>query len=85
MKAIIFCVRDRAANVFGQPQFTASTGSAIRGFTDGVNRKDAQNIMNAHPEDFDLYLLGTYDDNTGEFETHTPKQIAVGKDVIVRD
>lgn len=82
MRYKIFAIRDRAADVFGQPMFMPSTGVAIRGFSDEVNRVADNNNLNKHPEDFDLYSLGEYDDETGEFSTTRPTQVAVGKDVI---
>ena len=78
----IFTVRDRAANVFGTPYFAVSKGSAIRGFGDEINRKGENNMLNLHPEDFDLFYLGEYDDARGVFNTDTPTQIAVGKDLV---
>lgn len=77
----VFSVRDRAANVFGQPFFGLSTGAAIRGFGDEINRKAENNQLNKHPADFDLYILGEYDDSRGVFNTSDPRQIAVGKDL----
>lgn len=84
MKYYVFAVRDRAADVFGQPHFATSIGSAIRSFSDEVNRSADNNIFNKHPDDFDLYHLGSYDDNTGFFECGAPQQIAVGKDLLVK-
>lgn len=75
----IIAVRDRQANIYGQPQAVPNIGAAVRGFGDEINRADKQNTMFMHPEDFDLYHLGSYDDNTGRIEQFDqPKQIAVG-------
>lgn len=82
MKLKIVAVRDRAADVYGQPNFVTNLGTAIRSFGDEVNRKAENNAFNAHPEDFDLYELGEYDDELGEFTTIRPRQIAVGKDLV---
>lgn len=76
----VLTVRDRAANVFGQPFVAVSKGGAIRSFGDEIARVDPNNNLNKHPADFDLYQLGTYDDSTGLFDCGTPQQIAVGKD-----
>jgi len=81
MKYYIVVVRDRAADVFGVPSFVASKGAAIRGFGDECQREDKGNLFYQHPEDFDLYELGEYDDSNGTFiQLERPKQIAVGKD-----
>lgn len=82
MKLKVVCVRDRAADVYGQPNFVLSIGSAIRSFADEVNNPRENNAFNKHPEDFDLYELGEFDDETGLFQCGTPRQIAVGKDLV---
>lgn len=82
MKYLVFSVRDRSADCFGQPMFGVSKGGVIRSFGDEVNRVDVGNNLNKHPEDFDLYYLGTFDDATGTFEVSRPEQIAVGKDMV---
>jgi len=81
MRYKILCIRDRAIDAFGQPFFSASTGGAIRSFADEINRTDPNNQLNRHPEDFDLYSLGEFDDSTGRFDTSDPSQIAIGKDL----
>lgn len=80
MRYKVLSVRDRATDVFSQPFFAASVGAAVRGFSDEVNRAADNNQLYKHPEDFDLYLLGEFDDATGSFECGPPKQVAVGKD-----
>lgn len=79
----VVSVRDTMADAFGRPIFTQSVGVAIRSFSDEVNRVDVQNEMNKHPEDFELFELGTFDDNTGRFVLYDkPKSLVVGKQVI---
>lgn len=82
MKLLMVVVRDRSADVFGTPTFVTSKGGAIRSFGDEINRQAAGNVLAAHPEDFDLYFLGMYDDATATFEAVRPEQIAVGKDLV---
>jgi len=78
----IVAMRDRAADVFAAPNFVASIGGAIRSFADEVNRKAEGNVLNAHPEDFDLFELGEYDDQSASFMLlDNPRQIAIGKDL----
>lgn len=83
MRYKILSVRDRAIDCFGQPFFSSSVGGAIRSFSDEINRSAENNQLHKHPEDFDLYSLGEFDDATGEFETTRPQQVAVGKDLII--
>lgn len=79
MKYIIVAVRDRKADAFGMPHYNVSRGSAIRNFGDEINRGDENNLFNKHPGDFDLWELGSYDDQHGKFTLHEePVQVAIG-------
>lgn len=62
----VFGVRDAKALAFLQPFFSASTGAAVRAFADAVN-EDSKSPLAKHPEDYILYELASFDDNTGEF------------------
>ncbi len=84
MKLVLCSVKDRAADAYGRPMFVPSVGVAIRSFSDEVNRKDSENQLFNHPDDFDLYELGEFDDNTGLFVLHEqPKLLSLGKQVKI--
>jgi hypothetical protein len=84
MKQIICTVKDRAADAYGRPMFVPSAGVAIRSFSDEINRNNADNQLFNHPDDFDLYELGEFDDNTGLFSLHEqPKLLSLGKQVKI--
>lgn len=68
MKRDVCSVYDRASQLFGQPIFVPSTGVAIRSFSDEVARKGDDNPIAKHPEDYELFHLGTFDDERGTFE-----------------
>lgn len=86
MRLIMCAVRDRAADAYARPMFVPSVGIAIRSFSDEVNRKAEDNQMYNHADDFDLYELGVYDDETAKFEIlDTPKQLAIGKQVRISE
>ena len=83
MLQFIVSVKDRAADVFNRPFFVPHRNVAIRDFTDEVNRVAADNQLNKHPDDFDLYLLGQFDDNSGTFTAEEAPMVLVrGKDVL---
>lgn len=84
MILFVVAIRDRAAQVYGQPNFVTSIGGAIRGFADEINRPADNNMLSKHPEDFDMFHLGSYNDEIGEFQCGTPKQIAIGKDLVIK-
>jgi len=85
MMSFMCSVYDRAAEAYGRPMFVASTGVAVRGFTDEVNRNDKDNQMYHHPDDFDLIDLGTFDDISGTFQLRdNPTVLVRAKDVKIK-
>ena len=83
MNLFVVSVKDRAAEVFNRPFFVPHRNVAVRDFTDEVNRAAADNPLNRHPDDFDLYLLGHFDDSTGAFlRDSSPTVLVRGKDVV---
>lgn len=86
MKLFVLVIRDIKADCFGAPNFVASKGGAIRGFQDEINRAAPDNVLFKHPEDFEMYELGYFDDRTAKFELNeVPVQIAVGSSLVNRD
>ena len=71
-------------DTYGQPVFVANVGGAIRSFGDEIKRPHSEerpNPMAKHPEDYDLFYLGEFDDQEGVFDGLVrPEQIAIGKD-----
>jgi len=85
MVSVIVSVKDSAAEAFGRPMYLQSLGVAIRSFTDEVNREDKDNQLYNHPDDFDLYELGVFDDSLGKYELReNPTVIVRGKDVKIK-
>lgn len=80
MKFKIVAIKDRVSDAYSTPNFVVSAGSAIRSFGDEVRNPRENNPLNSHPDDFDLFLIGEYDDENASFITHEPKQIALGRD-----
>lgn len=78
MKLAVVTVRDRALEAFGRPIFTPAVGVGVRSFGDEVN--NPQGEMHKHPEDYDLYHLGFWHDDTGVFELYE-KPVLVGRGV----
>lgn len=67
----VCAVFDRAAQLFGQPVFANNANEVLRSFSDECNRpKTASgqpNVYYEHPEHFELFELGSFDDNNGAF------------------
>lgn len=67
MKTVqLMAVRDRQLDAFTLPFIAPTIGAAIRAFTDTMNDKGSE--PHKHPEDFDLYHLGTISIDTGTLE-----------------
>ena len=82
MLQVIVSVKDTAAQAFGRPIFVPAIPVAVRSFRDEVNRKDSTEDLARHPEDFELYELGSFDDATGIIELCSPvRLIARAKDL----
>ncbi|AZL82880.1 nonstructural protein [Apis mellifera associated microvirus 26] len=70
----LFAIRDSKTEYFGSPFCKATHGEAERDFRTLVN--DEKTNLNQYPEDYDLYYLGEYDNNSGKFETlETPQHL----------
>lgn len=81
MKFAIVAIRDRALDAFQNPIAVQAAGIAVRSFGDEINNRESP--MNQHPDDYDLYQLGTFDTDTGAIESDGgPRMIAVGKDQV---
>lgn len=76
----MFAIRDSAAETFHPPFCARAIGQATRDFQAQVNRADDNNPLYKHPEDFELYRVGSYNDNTGLIEHQAPELVMRGKD-----
>lgn len=78
----IYAVKDLAVQAYGTPFFVRAKGEALRSFQDEANKKDGNSAIAQHPEDYELYYIGDYDDMTGELTATTPVLIARAKDLM---
>lgn len=60
----MYSIRDTKAEVFGAPFYKNTHGEAERDFQRLI--RDEKSTVNQYPEDFDLYYLGDYDDQSGK-------------------
>lgn len=63
MKLQVVSVRDSKTETFNQPFFARTIGEAERSFSELT--KDPKSFVSKYPEDYDLYKVGEYDDQTG--------------------
>lgn len=77
----VFALNDSKLGEFGQPFFFQASGQAVRFLQDLV--RDSKTSISQHPEDFRLYLLGTYSPNAGTFENlASPEFLAKALDFV---
>lgn len=62
-----YSIRDSKADVFNTPFYQKTHGEAERTFQQLA--KDEKSTICKYPDDFDLYYLGEYDDQTGKMES----------------
>lgn len=74
MQLKIFSIRDSKGEIYNQPFFQKTHGEAERNFRELV--KDEKSMIHKYPDDFDLYYLGQFDDQSGVLETlDTPQHV----------
>lgn len=82
----VCAIFDVGIQTFNLPIFVPHTGAATRSFADEVRRVADENQLNKHPEDFDLYKLGEFDDQAGAFMSlERPQLLLRGKDCVVKE
>ena len=71
MKFNFYAVYDSATCAYMRPFAFQTDGQALRGFADEAVRADSE--ISKHPEDYSLYRIASFDDNTGKMEGCEPK------------
>lgn len=69
----VFTIHDAKANAYLPPFFLPEEGMAVRTFGDCVN--NPEHSFGAHPEDYNLFVLGTWDDAIGKIDTYEMAKI----------
>lgn len=62
----MYTIRDTKGDMYHNPFFNKTHGEAERNFRELVN--DEKSMISKYPDDYDLYYLGEFDDNTGKFK-----------------
>jgi len=76
----VYSIYDSKCEFYTQPFMVRAKGEAIRAFSDLAN--DDKTQVGQHPEDFTLFQLATFDENTGKYESLlTPKSICLANEM----
>jgi hypothetical protein len=70
----VYSVYDVKMGLYDKPFYQHNKLQAIRSFADAVN--DSESPFFKHPEDYRLFELGEYDQDTGLFKTDQPVLLA---------
>lgn len=80
----IFSVFDSKAAAFTQPFFSHNLVTGIRAFSDVC--QDASHTFAKHPEDFSLFHLGSFDDQSGLLEPFAaPENLGLARQFTNKD
>ena len=63
----MYSIFDKKSLIYHPPQFCHNTGHALRHFQSQLN-SNQKTVMSDYPEDFDIYEVGSYNDQSGEIE-----------------
>lgn len=78
----VYSIRDKVRNKFDTNLMLQDNDqSALRSFSYIVNNPNG--IQNFSPTDFDLFKIGSYDCDSGQFESMLPEFIVNGGSVLV--
>lgn len=66
MELKVFAIRDKATEAYANPFYMTTIPEAIRAFKN-VAMEPESNICK-HPQDYELYQLGTFDNISGMFK-----------------
>lgn len=69
----VFALLDTKVSAFGTPFFMTHVGHAVRAVVELA--QDQSTTVARYPNDFHLYELGAFDDQTGAFELMNPQSL----------
>ena len=80
MKLFMYSIFDVAAGVYDRPVVGRSDLEAVRVFTDMCNT--AEHPVGKHPDDYTLFRIGIWDDNSGEIKPCAPEKVINGLEAL---
>ena len=80
MRLNVYTIFDTASGAYMRPFFAMSDGEALRGFKD--ISLDADHAIGKHPEDYSLWRIGTFNDNTAKIEGEAKECLATALELV---
>lgn len=82
MRMNVYSVFDRASGVYDRPWCAHSDQAAARSFSDVAC--DADHPVGKHPDDFTLFRVGTWHDESGEIGAQVPEKVINGAEAVAQ-
>lgn len=82
MIKVVCSVFDSKAAIFSNPFYSVNVAVASRDFAQGC--KDPASALSANPEDFSLYQVATFDDDSGMFVPTVPPAFIVSASAVLK-
>lgn len=77
----VFSIYDIGVSTWLRPMFARNKGEMVRQFSEGVN--DSKSSISRYADDYVLYEIGTWNDDTCEFNLHkAPIKIGVAREFL---
>lgn len=84
MKTLMYVIHDSKAAIYNKPFFQLNRDVAIRTATDLAN--DPQSEVSRNPEDYSLFCIGEYDDETAQCDLKaSPEHVANFHELVVHE
>lgn len=80
----VFSVRDVCVDAYLLPMFFQNRAAAVRALGDAVNKPKEDNQFYQHPEHYQLYEIGVFDDQIGMVVPHVAPEFVVDCQSLVR-
>ena len=81
----LFAVKDKALDSYSAPFTQATIEAGIRMWRDLVLYGQEENRYRRSPEDYCLYMLGEFDDSTGQTTPAVPVRLASANEVLAEN
>lgn len=82
MRLVVCAIHDSKVGAFAIPFSSRSRGEALRSFSDAC--QDTNMGFHKHPNDYALYIVGEFDDGSGELIATQPVRLASATDFVVK-
>jgi hypothetical protein len=82
MKLFVFAVYDSASGIYDRPMVARSEGEMLRAFSDLA--QNADHPVGAHPEHYQLFSIGVYNDGTAELEQKEVRCVARAHELVAK-